>query len=153
MNLKKAKNLIRYAQRYTHQRIHQQHGAVLMLLERDNMKDMTIDELQALRIELTEDLRQTEMDLVQCNHVIAGSKDRAVLERQRLIRLDLIEAKKYTIDQMSEVKNHIKLHNVEHNKPNNYGDLMRENNERLDKIILLLRKINKKMGSSKCSVE
>lgn len=124
-----------------------------MLLERDNMKDMTIDELQALRIELTEDLRQTEMDLVQCNHVIAGSKDRAVLERQRLIRLDLIEAKKYTIDQMSEVKNHIKLHNVEHNKPNNYGDYMKENNQKLDEVILLLKRINHKLKVRKCSVE
>lgn len=115
----------------------------------EDLKNLNLDELQALRIELTEDLRQTEMDLVQCNHLIAGSKDRSVLERQRLIRLDLIEAKKHTIDQMSEVKNYIKLRNVEHNKPNNYGDYMKENNQKLDEVILLLKRINQKLKVKK----
>lgn len=117
------------------------------------MKDLSIEELEALRIELTEDLKQTDLDLIQCNNIINGSKDRQVLERQRIIRLDLVENKTLIINELTEVKSHIKSYNLVNNKPNNYSDLMKINNEKLDMIILLLRKINKKMGSSKCSVE
>ena len=113
------------------------------------MKDRSIEELEALRIELTEDLKQTDLDLIQCNNIINGSKDRQVLERQRIIRLDLVENKTLIINELTEVKASIKSYNLVNNKPNNYGDLMKINNEKLDMIILLLRKINHKMKVKK----
>lgn len=113
------------------------------------MKDLSIEELDHLRAELTEDLRTCDMEIISCNNIIEGSKDRGVLERQRLIRLELIEEKTGIINQLREIKNKIKMSNTENNKPNNYGDFMRENNEKLDKIILLLRKINHKMKVKK----
>jgi hypothetical protein len=117
------------------------------------MKDRSREELQELREELTEDLRQTDMEIISCNNIIEGSKNREVLENQRLIRLELIGNKAHIISQLREIKKNIKINNSENNQPNNYGDLMRENNAKLDKVILLLRKINKKIGTSKCSVE
>lgn len=113
------------------------------------MENLNIEELEALRLELTEDLRQNDMELIQCNNTITGSNDREVLERQRIIRLDLVDNKTYIINQLAEVKRNIKLHNAANNKPNNYGDYMKVNNAKLDEIILLLKRINHKMKVKK----
>lgn len=118
------------------------------------MENQSIEELEALKLQLTEELRQNDIDLTECNSTIKISKDRETLERQRIIRLDLVENKKYLIEQLSEVKKNIKIYNNNNNnRQDSYADLMRANNEKLDKIILLLRRINKKFDVKKDGAE
>jgi hypothetical protein len=113
------------------------------------ISDLTIEELESTKIVLTHDLNQNTVDLIECNQIISRSTDREVLERQRIIRIDLVENKTYLLNQLAEVKKTIKIRNVENNKSNNFGDLLKENTAKLDEVILLLKRINHKLKIKK----
>jgi len=105
------------------------------------MKNLNIEQLIDLKDKTLRELQMLEADFTASNADIKNIKSNAEKQQELEWRASAVEQKREILERLRVVKAELKIKQAEATGANNYGDLMRINNQKLDDIINILKNI------------